>query len=136
MTAKRILLVEDDKTDAHLIERAFRTLPFEYHLDKAQDGLAALEKLEKGVLTDNLPDLVLLDLLMPRMSGFELLKKIRAHPKLKNLKTVVLTGADSDESLLEAYEAGATSYAAKPGNRLEFRRFVAEVAQWWVVEAV
>jgi len=135
MSSKSILLVEDDETDAYLIQRAFRALPFDHELDVAGDGTAALERLETRYAENKLPDLVLLDLHMPGMNGFELMKKIRANPVFEDLRIVVLTGTDTDEYLLEAYNCGATSYAVKPQNRLEFRRFVAEIAEWWAIKA-
>lgn len=135
MSSRTILLVEDDDIDCSLIERAFRSLPFEYMLNTAKNGEEALEKLEQHILDSDIPDLVLLDLHMPKMNGFELLKKIRLNAKLQTMRIVVLTGSDSDEALLQSYDAGATSYTVKPHNRLEFRRFVAEIAEWWVTEA-
>ena len=135
MSAKSILLVEDDETDAYLIQRSFRALPFEHDLEIAEDGVSALQKLESRLASDTLPDLVLLDLHMPGMNGFEVLEKIRTNDQYQDLRVVVLTGADSDDTLLKAYECGATSYAVKPQNRLEFRHFVAEIAEWWTVKA-
>ena len=63
------------------------------------------------------------------------METIRANERLADIRIVVLTGSDSDETLVKAYNSGATSYAVKPNNRLEFRRFVAEIAEWWTVKA-
>ncbi len=134
MSKKTILLVEDDEADARLVKGAFRSFPFEYKLEIAKNGFDALRILEQNLVNNLLPDLILLDLHMPKMNGFELLKEIRAREKLKDVRIVALTGVDSDEALLQAYNSGATSYAIKPMSRLEFKHFVAEMAEWWAMQ--
>lgn len=128
---KIILLVEDDEADAYLVQRGFRHLPFDYHLEIASDAKQALVFLAKCKTEGKSPDLILLDLFMPGMDGFEFLETVRSDEDWSDIRIVVLTGIDNDESILRAYQTGATSFLAKPSNKYEFQKFVAQAAEWW-----
>ncbi len=126
-----ILLVEDDEDDAYIVQRGLRHLPFDYRLEIYSEAVAALEHLKQGKSKDQLPDLILLDLHMPGMDGFDFLEAIRKDENLAEIRVVVLTGMDDDDALLKSYESGATSYLAKPQNKFEFQSFIAIATEWW-----
>lgn len=128
---RNILLVDDDEEDAYIVQRGLRHLPFDYHLEIYSDAVTALDYLNKCKTEPKLPDLILLDLQMPGMDGFEFLEAIRKDDDLSKIRVVVLTGVDNDEALLKAYENGATSYLAKPQNKFEFQSFIANATEWW-----
>jgi two-component system response regulator len=129
---RKVLLIDDDEMDAHLVRFALRRLPFPCQLDRSEDGTQAWQYLSEAVDNGTLPDLIFLDLYMPKMNGFELLAKLRGDERFENLPIIVLTGLDSDASLLEAYNSGATSYVTKPTDRIEFQQFIAQTTEWWI----
>ena len=133
---RNILLVEDDEDDAYIVGRGLRHLPFEYHLEIISDALSALEYLKRCKVDDQLPDLILLDLYMPGMDGFDFLEAIRKDDDFSQIRVVVLTGMDNDEALLRAYESGATTYLTKPQNKFEFQSFIASATEWWTETSI
>jgi CheY-like chemotaxis protein len=110
----RILLVEDNEDDAELIRRAFRKAQIANPLQTAGDGDGAVEMLKQAAATDHLPILVLLDLKLPRRSGFEVLAWIRSNPATRRLTVVVLTSSRQSADVDRAYDLGANSYLVKP----------------------
>jgi two-component system, response regulator len=128
---RSILHIEDDEDDAYIVRRGLRHLPFDYHLEVFSDAAVALVYLKKCQSEDKLPDLILLDLHMPGMDGFDFLEAVRKDDDLSEIRVVVLTGMDDDESLLKSYESGATSYLTKPQNKFEFQSFIANATEWW-----
>ncbi len=120
-----VLLVEDNPRDVRLIERAFRQAGFRHHLHIVQDGEEALAYLnQEGAYQDPegapRPDLILLDLNLPRLSGHEVLQHCKQHDSLKQLPIVVLTTSAHPEDIRRAYAEGANAYLLKP---IEFSRF-------------
>lgn len=120
-----ILLVEDDPNDALLVTKAFQKTLAGIPLVVVPNGQEAVNYLKgDGRYTDRatypFPDIVLLDLKMPLMNGFEVLRWIRQQPRLKRLPVIVLTGSVQDSDARMAYEVGANSYVIKPTdfNRL------------------
>lgn len=103
---KKVLIVEDDP---ELLELEERFLHKEYETVRASSGEEALVKIR-----EERPDLVLLDVLLPKMSGFEVCQILRADPGTRSLPIVMLTGQDKAESLSEGFEAGADMYINKP----------------------
>ena len=114
MTAKNPLLLfaEDDDEDWILIEDAFDECQSPNRLERVIDGMALLDRLRDKKQT--LPDLILLDLKMPRMGGHEALSAIRTDPELSHIPVVIMTASRSDADILRGYQAGANSYVAKP----------------------
>ena len=117
--SRSILLVEDDPNDVLLIQRAFRKIGSEVPLLVVEDGSQAVAWLSgEGELADRdrhpQPDLVLLDLKLPRFSGFEVLQWLRAQPGLRRLPVVVLTGSREPSDVNRAFDLGANSYLLKP----------------------
>lgn len=120
-----ILLVEDDPDDLFLARRALDRSGLTYVLEHAEDGVQALDLLKKGLR----PDVVLMDINMPRMDGLEALRAIRADPAQKGLPVVMLTTSDADRDILAAFAEEATAYYAKPLRGPEIGKVVRSVAR-------
>ncbi|MGH7739311.1 MAG: response regulator [bacterium] len=121
----RVLLVEDNPGDVILIREVFKSSKRPIEVSRAADGLEALDYLKgRGAFQDApRPDLILLDLNMPKKSGFEVLEEIKSDPKLSEIPVVVLTNSKLDTDVGQAYESNANFYMVKPSD-LE-RLFVA-----------
>lgn len=124
-----ILIVEDDEDDRHLIQEAFDESGYSYDLCFAIDGTDALEQLE-GMKT--LPTLVLLDVNMPRMNGFEFLRHVRGSVELCCLPVVMFSTSGEAKTVKEAYERGANSYIQKPKNYFQLGEVVAGLRRYWI----
>ncbi|MFH8682894.1 response regulator [Streptomyces lydicus] len=118
----RVLLVEDDPADAMLIEDALVERGVARSLDQAVDGVAALEHLRDP--TKERPDLIVLDLNMPRMNGRELLAVLKDDPDLGSIPVVVLTTSAAPDDINDAYRQHANAYVTKPVNLDDFVRAV------------
>ena len=116
-----ILLVDDDEVDVMTVQRAFRRNALDHELHVCNTGVDALEYLQRA---SELPDVVLLDINMPRMGGLELLKRVRADPRLAPLYVVVLTTSRADYDVRAAHGLNAAGYIVKP---VSFQSFVAMV---------
>jgi len=125
--APRILVVDDDEIDVMALERAFRELGLAERLEVAVDGEAALVSLLEGAATGE-PVLVLLDLNMPRMSGFELLERRAADPALEATTVLVMTTSSRRQDIERAYGLGIAGYLVK-STRRGFSRAVAELVE-------
>lgn len=124
--AKQILLVEDNPNDEELTLRAFKKAGLTNEVIVARDGQAAIDVLFGVAGTPPLaPAVVLLDLKLPKLSGLEVLKQVRAHPQTRLLPVVILTSSNQDRDLLEGYSNGCNSYVVKP---VAFEQFVAAVS--------
>lgn len=111
-----LLLVDDDPADLDILEDYLGEAPFRYRTDVANDGVEALELLRGGLR----PDLIVLDLNMPRMDGFETLRSIRADPELHDLKVIVLTTSDQEEHIMASFDLEANSFVTKPSKPDQF----------------
>jgi len=131
MTAEQsILLVEDNDDDAELTLMAFKTQRISNAVVRVRDGLEALDYLRD--CTD-LPVVVLLDLNLPRLSGIEVLKAIRAGEHTKHLPVVVLTSSDEEKDRLAAYSHFANSYVRKPVDSDQFAAAARDLGLYWLV---
>ena len=126
---KWILLVEDNAYDEALTLRAFRKSGLESYVVVARDGLEALERLFGGV---PLPCLVLLDLQLPRIDGFEVLRRLRARPATRLVPVVILSSSLEREDLATSYALGANSYIRKPVDFAEFIVTAEQLGQYWL----
>lgn len=129
-----ILLVEDNADDARLVLHAFARVPVVDKVHVVTDGIKALEYLSEagaGASLSQLPSLVLLDMKMPRLSGLEVLERIKADPKLKKLPVIILTSSREPRDIEACYAAGANSYVVKPVDFDEFRRTLVAIATYW-----
>ena len=133
-----ILLVEDDEADILLLRRAFRNARIANSLVEVRDGQEAIQYLAgEGPYADRSrypsPFLMLLDLRLPKLSGFEVLAWIREQPELAELIVVVLTGSDHVPDATKARELGANSYLVKPGNFAELVETVKRIKGRWLL---
>jgi CheY-like chemotaxis protein len=123
-----VLLVEDDPGDVLLIREAFDFNKVHNNLNVVSDGEQALDYLRgTGDYTDRIrPDLVLLDLNLPRKDGREVLAEVKTDPDLRTIPIVVLTTSEAEEDVLKSYQLHANAYVTKP---VDFERFVSIVRQ-------
>ena len=133
-----LLIVEDDPNDRLLIERAFTKARILNPRHAVTDGDEAIAYLSgAGQYADRaahpLPMMVLLDLKLPRRSGFEVLEWIRARPALRAVPVVVLTSSPREEDIRRAYGAGANSYLVKPVNFDGLHAMVESLGLYWLV---
>src|SRR4028118_1069994 len=128
-----ILLVEDSATDVMLAEEALEQAKMRNNLHVVKDGVEAMAFLRKeGKYTDvRRPDLVLLDLNMPRKDGREVLAEVKSDDKLKQIPVVVLTTSQAQEDVLKAYGLHANCYISKPVDFEQFANVVRAIDQFW-----
>ena len=137
MTDKSLLLVEDNPQDELLTLRALRKANVANHIDVVRDGQQALDYLfrenefahREG---PDLPTVVLLDIGLPRLSGLEVLGRLRADERTKLLPVVILTSSDEERDRLLSYEIGANSFVKKPVDFAEFAEVVARLGVYWL----
>ena len=138
MKNKVILLVEDNPDDVQLTLRALKKSNILNEVVVAQDGVEALEYLfGTGKYADRdtkiLPQVVLLDLKMPRMDGHEVLLRIRKDERTKLLPIVILTTSTEDRDRIDSYKLGANSYIRKPVDFSQFVEAVKQLGLYWLV---
>jgi CheY-like chemotaxis protein len=138
MKTKIILLVEDNPDDVKLTLRALKKSNILNDVVVAEDGVEALDYLLgtgkfSGRDTSILPQVVLLDLKMPRMDGLEVLHRIRADERTKLLPVVVLTTSSEEKDRIESYKLGANSYIRKPVDFNQFAEAVFQLGLYWLV---
>jgi len=137
MEEKTILIVEDNKDDEELILRAFKKNRITTKLVVTRDGAEALEWLFcKGVYKEleiqNLPALILMDLKLPKVSGLEVLERIRTNNKTKLLPVVILTTSTEESDILESYKLYANSYIKKPVDFNCFNNVIKNLNYYWL----
>jgi CheY-like chemotaxis protein len=138
MNTKNILLVEDNPDDVQLTLRALKKSKIMNQVIVAQDGVEALDYLfgtgkYAGRDTDVKPQVVLLDLKMPKMDGLEVLQRIRKDERTRVLPVVVLTTSSEDRDRVESYKLGANSYIRKPVDFNQFAHAVQQLGLYWLV---
>ncbi len=134
MKKKFILLVEDNPDDEALTLRALRKDRIFNEVAVAHDGAEALDYLFS---TDRemrvMPELILLDLKLPKVDGLEVLRRIRSDERTKLLPVVILTSSDEERDLLESYTFGANSYIRKPVDFTQFTEAIRQMKLYWLV---
>jgi two-component system, chemotaxis family, response regulator Rcp1 len=139
MTGKRhaepitILLVEDNPTDARLVTEAMKDIKINNTLYHVPDGVEAMAFLRKQGAYAGMPrpDVVLLDLNMPRKDGRKTLEEIKEDPELKRIPVVILTVSDAEEDIIKSYNLHANCYVTKPLNLDEFSMVVKGIENFW-----
>ncbi|MCM2307914.1 MAG: response regulator [Sulfuritalea sp.] len=137
MKAKSILLVEDNPQDELLILRALKKVSLANEVEVVRDGQQAIDHLF-GVgefaarANAELPAVVLLDIGLPRISGLEVLARLRADERTRLLPVVMLTSSDEERDRLKSYEEGANSFVRKPLDFAEFAETVARLGIYWL----
>ena len=129
----QILLVEDDPADVELTQWSMKESKLSAHLHVVEDGLEALAFLRReGKYANALrPDLILLDLNLPRMDGRTFLAEMRADDDLKSIPVVILTTSEAEEDVVKSYRLGANCYITKPVGLTEFTRVVNSIEEFW-----
>lgn len=126
---KSILLVEDDHVDIMTVKRAIRELKLMVRLAIANNGEEALEYLQKN--KDSLPNIILLDINMPRMNGIELLKAIKKDDMFKKIPIVVLTTSREEEDMVQSFELSVAGYMIKPVDYKYFVEMMYAIKTYW-----
>jgi CheY-like chemotaxis protein len=132
-----VLLAEDDENDVLLMQRAFKRVRKGDSLRVVHDGEAAIDYLTGRDHFSNrsehpLPSLVILDLKMPRKSGFEVLEWLKTQPSLKRIPTVILTSSSQHRDIAKAYDLHANSYLVKPNAFEELVRLMESAQSYWL----
>ncbi|ADY29069.1 MULTISPECIES: response regulator [Cellulophaga] len=123
-----ILFIEDDMIETMKLKRTISKLQLKHNITEAKNGEEALDILQSG---NTLPDIILLDLNMPRMSGTEFLSVLKADEKLKFLPTIVLTTSENRADLLECYRIGIAGYVIKPLKYEDYETKLQSVLNYW-----
>lgn len=131
--AIEILLVEDDPGDIDLIEEALEDAKLQINLNSVRDGVEALAYLrrEGKYIQAISPDLILLDLNLPRRDGREVLQDIKGDNYFKRIPVVVLTTSDAEDDILKSYNLGANCYVSKPLGMQDFIKIVESIENFW-----
>lgn len=129
-----ILLVEDNPGDARLTQEAMRAAKMTNVLHVVEDGEQAMEFLRRRSRFKDAPrpDLILLDLNLPKKDGRSVLAEVKTDPDLRRIPVVVLTTSRSEEDVLQAYDMHANAYVTKPVNLEKFMRIVALIDEFWL----
>jgi len=137
MEKKKILLIEDSKDDIILIKRAFlkTKLSDKYEMIIAEDGNQALSYLyDNDTLIsqkDKLPMILLLDLNLPKINGFEVLQRIRNNKKTKLIPVIIFTSSKEEQDIIKSYTLGANSYIRKPIDSEKFASVLQQIVTYW-----
>lgn len=132
-----ILLVDDNIGDVVLTKEALNGVDFSNHVSVVRDGFEALDFLRRGgnFATAPRPDLILLDINMPRKNGCEVLEEIRGDDELKLIPVVILTSSEAEDDIRRAYELRANCYVTKPADLDEMVKVVQAINHFWITIA-
>ncbi len=136
--AFEILLIEDNPHDAELVIRSLKKNHIVNHLVHLKDGVTALDFLfgtgeYAGRKTEIKPRLILLDLKMPKISGIEVLRRIKSNEITKQIPVVILTSSKENPDVEQAYLLGANSFIVKPVDYESFRKVISDMGFYWLV---
>src|SRR5713101_7498691 len=131
-----VLLVEDSPGDVRLTQEAFRDANKSVHLHVASDGVEAMAFLrhEGAHVHAPRPDLILLDLNLPKMDGREVLAKIKKDDRLKTIPIVILTTSEAEADILKSYQLQANCYLSKPVQLDAFQSLVKSINDFWLIK--
>jgi len=134
----QILLVEDNPDDVELTLHAFQKHHLANRVHVVRDGAEALEFLfrtsaYKDRRTEDSPQLVLLDLKLPKVDGLEVLRRMKEDPRTQMIPVVVLTSSREDRDIMESYQLGVNSYIVKPVNFEQFTESVRQIKLYWLL---
>lgn len=133
MNAVSVLLVEDNPADTDLTRETFAESPHQVDLYVAVDGLDALDALNQrgGHVDAPRPDVILLDLNLPRLNGKEVLRHIKGDTKLREIPVIVLSSSDTEADVHASYALGANCFIIKPMNYQAFRTIMRRLEEFW-----
>lgn len=126
-----VLIIDDNLADIRLIERTFDELHCNARVHLALDGQEGVEKV-LSLAAGTRPDLILLDLNLPRLSGIEVLRRIRSDPRVAAVPVVVFTSSSSESDVGAAYEAGASAFVTKPMDFEGFLQAIETACRFWI----
>jgi|KBSSwiStaDraftv2_1062776.scaffolds.fasta_scaffold79820_3 CheY-like chemotaxis protein len=137
MENTKVLLVEDDQEDAVLTLRALNRHNIENKVYVVRDGVEALDFLfctNQYAKRDpqDMPELILLDMELPNISGLEVLRRVRADHRTQRLPVVILSSSNEEQVIVESYKSGANSYVHKPTDFAQFMESVRELGSYWL----
>jgi CheY-like chemotaxis protein len=137
MIPRTLLLVEDEESSAFFFQHVMTKLGMTEVLQVAQDGREAIDYLQgRARFNDRtqfpLPDLIILDLKMPRVTGFEVIAWIRDQPELRKLIVIMMSASSSEEDISRAYELGANAYIVKPSGLDQLTDVLSSIQQFWL----
>ena len=129
-----MLLVEDNPADARLLSEAFKESPEPYELHSVADGEAAMDFVHRrNEYSDKpRPDLILLDINLPKRSGHDVLERLKEAPDLRRIPVLMLTSSDSVADVMAAYDHHANAYIRKPTEIAQYFEVLAAVKQFWL----
>ena len=127
-TVLKVLLIEDDAIEVMKLKRTISSLKLGHAIIEANNGLEALEILQgkKG-----LPDIILLDLNMPKVNGIEFLNILKKDSALQHIPTIILTTSNNNKDMLECYKIGIAGYVLKPLKYADYTRKIERVLAYW-----
>ena len=132
-SGRPILLVEDNPVDVDLTRRAFARQKISNPIEVARDGEEAVAWIDRWEAGEPRPVVILLDLKLPRVSGLEVLRRLKTHPQFSSIPVVILTTSSEESDVKSAYALGANSYIVKPVDFDKFQRVVQHVELYWNV---
>lgn len=134
MRSLEILMVEDNPGDVRLAREALKESVVPNNLHVLKDGVEALGFLRRETPYGNAvrPDLILLDLNLPKKDGREVLAEIKRDPSLKRIPVVILTSSESEQDIMQSYDLHANSYITKPGDLDQFMKAVKSIEEFWL----
>jgi len=143
MPTKSILLVEDNPDDRELMKLAFAQGEITHNLIVVSDGIEALDYLQRHDRNRNseaegdfslagMPSLIMLDLNLPKINGIEVLRRIRASPRIRLLPVVIISSSNEPQDLIDSYINGCNSYIRKPIHFTQLQNFVKEISTYWL----
>jgi CheY-like chemotaxis protein len=126
----KIMLIEDDMIEVMKLNRAILSLELSHKIIEANNGEEALKLLKEK---DNIPDIILLDLNMPKINGIEFLSILKKHDTLKYVPTIILTTSSNQRDLLACYEIGVAGYILKPLKYEEYVSKIEKLLAYWSI---
>lgn len=138
MHAKTILLIEDNADDEMLTKMALKRIKIANEIVVMRDGAEALDYLfARGPFTDRdikeLPQVILLDLKLPKVDGLDVLRQIRQSPDLRRIPVVILTSSSEEQDVIRGYDLGANGFVCKPVGLEDFTKAVHELGIYWLL---
>ncbi|MGL5832942.1 MAG: response regulator [Waterburya sp.] len=131
---KTILLVEDNKADVRLIEEALKNSSLTYQMAMVRDGVAAMEYLHQSgeYAAASRPDLIILDLNLPKKDGREVLAEIKTNSQLKRIPVIILTTSKNEDDIYQSYELNANCFITKSRNLSQLFTIVRRIEEFWL----
>jgi two-component system, response regulator len=137
-SAKYILLIEDDANDRELTIHSLRSHKIRNNIIPMRDGVEALDFLfstgeRKGLPLPELPQFIILDLKLPRLSGIDVLQALRGNERTKLLPVIIFTSSQEEQDIITSYRLGANSYVRKPIDAVTFAESVQNLSLYWMI---